>query len=364
MTPQLAPKVKEKTAAQWMEALPPYLYPGELVWALARLNGLKPIMDGLAITNARVIGFAKHELRAGGDPAFQVDADTIAAFGIEKKFTGSVLTVTKRDRQVVKFPLLGNEEDNKFVAYFVDCLQKAGFPPAIREAITNAASDNPGNAPRGGWMHSHQRQVKESRRNEIVVIGAALKDVHWRAIDDHSGPDEVPWFILSCDADGLLAAFEDRLIIAKVGFNASMMAGSLGGGRITTFPYPGITNIEYNSGLLMGVLEVLTPSYQGSRNHDYWRSFLKNPNNTDNNPRALSNTIPVPRPLYDQALPQLNTLQSKISASKRPPASQSPSPPASLLAEEIQRLANLHAQGLLTDVEFTAAKQAAIRTHR
>ncbi len=364
MTAQLAPKVKEKIAAQWLEALAPYLYPGEVVWALARLNGIKPLMEGLAITNARLIGFAKPDLRAGGDPAFQVDADTIAAFGIEKKITGSVLTVTKLDRQVVKFPLLGNEEDNKFVAYFVDYLHKAGFPAAIREAIAYASGDNSGNAPRGGWMHGHQRQVRESRRTETTVIGAALKDVHWRAIDNHSGPDEVPWFVLSCGSDGLLAAFEDRLIIAKVGFNASVMAGSLGGGRITTFPYPEITNIEYNSGLLMGVLEVLTPSYQGSQNHDHWKSFLKNPNNTDNNPRALSNTIPMPRPLYEQALPQLNTLQTKISASKRPPASQSHSPAGPFLADEIQQLASLHAQGLLTDAEFTAAKQAAISKHR
>jgi hypothetical protein len=47
------------------------------------------------------------------------------------------------------------------------------------------------------------------------------------------------------------------------------MTGSLGGGRITTFHYTEITGIEYNAGMMMGVLEILTPSYQGSGNKDY-----------------------------------------------------------------------------------------------
>ncbi|MDO3650847.1 SHOCT domain-containing protein [Nocardia mangyaensis] len=165
--------------------------------------------------------------------------------------------------------------------------------------------------------------------------------------------------MLNCGNDGLLAAYRDRLIIAKIGLGASLVAGSLGGGRITTFPYTDITNIEYNSGLIMGVFEVLTPSYQGSANHDHWQSFVKNPNKSNNDPRALSNTLPLPKLVYNEALPHINTLQSRITAAKRPPsATQVPAPTS--LAEEIKELADLHAQGILSDAEFAAAKQAAI----
>lgn len=39
----------------------------------------------------------------------------------------------------------------------------------------------------------------------------------------------------------VLAAFADRGMIVKGGVLISMMAGSLGGGRITTFPYGEVT---------------------------------------------------------------------------------------------------------------------------
>ncbi len=366
MAPQLAPKVKEKTAAKWQEKLAPFLYPGEVVWALARLNGIKPMLEGLAVTNARLLAFAMLDLDSNG-PKLRIDADDIATFRIEKKLGGPVLSVTRHNQDVVKFAtVLGSDEDAKFVAFFVDYLAKSGFPIEVRQSVAEAIAASPAGAPRTGWLNNLHQHEKSTKRHEIPVIGAPLKDVHWRTLDDHSGADEIPWFIISCGGAGILAAYEDRLIVAKVGINASMMAGSLGGGRITTFHYTEITNIEYNSGLVTGVLEILTPSYHGGQNHDYWQSAFKNPNKVDNNPWALSNTLPLPKMQYQAALPYLNNLQSKIAAAKRPTiAGTQPSPPPPSLANELKDLSALHAQGVLSDGEFTAAKQAAIeRSHR
>lgn len=50
----------------------------------------------------------------------------------------------------------------------------------------------------------------------------------------------------------MLAAFDDRLLIVKTGAMTGFMAGSLGGGRISTFPYAEITGVEYNAGMLNG----------------------------------------------------------------------------------------------------------------
>ena len=198
----------------------------------------------------------------------------------------------------------------------------------------------------------------------MALVGRPLRDVARRAINDHCSPGEVPWFIINSGwGDGLLAAFQDRCLIAKMGAMTSMVAGSLGGGRITTFPYSEITGIEYNAGIALGVLEQLTASYQGSANKDNWRGFLTPANSDSNNPRTLSNTLPLDRMLHREALPLLNEMRARIAEAKRPTVvMNAPAAPASQsgLAEELMKLAELRAQGVLDDEEFQAAKRATI----
>jgi hypothetical protein len=79
---------------------------------------------------------------------------------------------------------------------------------------------------------------------------------------------------------GALIVFEDRCMIVKGGFWGGLMAGSFGGERAGTFYFTQITGIEYNSGMITGVLEILTASYQGSANKDYWRGSTKSRNAT------------------------------------------------------------------------------------
>lgn len=93
---------------------------------------------------------------------------------------------------------------------------------------------------------------------------------------------------------------------------AGFMTGSMGGGRVATFPYSEITNIENNSGMMSGVLEVLTPSYQGTANHDYWRSAGTSRNKAAESPFTLSNCLPLPKAQHKLALPHLTKLQRKI----------------------------------------------------
>ncbi|MFT0661955.1 SHOCT domain-containing protein [Rhodococcus erythropolis] len=356
MTVQYAPKLKEKIAEKWVTNLRGQLFPGEEIWALARTNQVRPALDGLAITNARVMAFNSLDIASKG-PRVTVEADHISRFDLVKKMTGKQLHITDHDQQTHQFGAI-NDADIDFVSHYVHHLAAAGFPPGLREMLRaqNVATTETASA-------------REAGRSEVEVIGGSLKDVAWRTIDEHTAPDELPWFVINGGSAGFLAAFENRLIIAKVGGAAGFMTGSMGGGRVTTFPYSDITNIEYNSGMMSGVLEILTPSYQGTANHDYWSSAGRNPNKTGNNPFALSNCLPLPKIQHRLALPRLTELQKKIIDYKRPTvhiqqssAAAAPAPTTGL-AEELQKLANLHNQGILDVSEFAAAKQAAIARH-
>lgn len=158
---------------------------------------------------------------------------------------------------------------------------------------------------------------------------------------------------------GALVAFEDRCLIAKGGAMGSFMAGSLGGGRITTFYYDQITGIEYNSGLLSGVLEILTPSYQGTANKDYWKGLASGSkrNLDDNDPWKLSNTLPLNKDDYRAAKSLIDSLRKLIASYRRggvAPIAQAAEKRD--LSDELLKLADLRDKGILSDSEFTAAK--------
>jgi hypothetical protein len=134
------------------------------------------------------------------------------------------------------------------------------------------------------------------------------------------------------------------------------MAGTLGGHRLVTIHYSDITAIEYNAGMINGVLQVLTPSYQGSANSDYWRGTTQSRNADSNDPFTLSNTLPLDKVTYRAIAPQLAELRKRIAAAKQPAASPSPASISGGLASELAKLGELHAAGVLSDGEFASAK--------
>jgi len=180
---------------------------------------------------------------------------------------------------------------------------------------------------------------------------------------EHAPQGERPWLVINPGAGaGFLAAFDRELIIAKTSLTAGFMAGSLGGRRVTTFPYTQITGIEYNAGMMSGVLEILTPSYQGSANKDYWKGTGLNPNKDTNNPFTLSNTLPLMKPEFKQAAADIAELRQRVHAAHQVtvviPAATAPAAPtpATGLAAELQQLAELHSAGVLSEEEFAQAK--------
>lgn len=175
----------------------------------------------------------------------------------------------------------------------------------------------------------------------------------------HCPQDERPWLVINPGSGaGYLAAFGKELVIAKTSFAAGLGAGTLGGRRVTHFPYKQITGIEYNAGMLTGVLEILTPSYQGSANKDYWKGLGKGTNTDSNDPFKLSNTLPLGKAQFAVVAPAIQQLRERVaSAHEVQVVVQAPVAvaPASM-ADELRKLAELRDQGILTDEEFSAAK--------
>ncbi len=355
--------MKDKNGEKWTAALSAHLHPGETIWALARCNSMRPTMDGIAITNARLLGLASFELGVKG-PKMQLRVDEILSFDFAKKATGCYLKVDTRSGETVSFGSI-NDGETDFVRHYLGYLVTAGLPSDVESGIQLRHEERI----LAAEAAAAQTQELVNRRAVIPVVGQPLKPNAWKTLHEHASPGELPWFVLNAgDGRGLLAAFEDRLVIAKTGALTSFMAGSFGGGRITTFPFSDITNIEYNGGILQGVLEVLTPSYQGTANHDNWRSTNKGRNKAADDPWTLSNCLPLDKVQYKEALPRINEMQRKIVESKRPnvivqsSAALAPSSSSSL-ADELMNLANLKQQGILDDAEFAAAKASAIARH-
>jgi hypothetical protein len=120
----------------------------------------------------------------------------------------------------------------------------------------------------------------------------------------------------------------------------------LAGARVTTFYYRDITGVEANTGLLQGVIEVNTPAFPGTTTKDYWSQ------GRDRNPRFASNCVPIDRPGLKAYKPYLDQLRHWIQETKQ----EGRGPRPASLSDELQKLAALKEQGVLTDEEVEQAK--------
>lgn len=182
----------------------------------------------------------------------------------------------------------------------------------------------------------------------------------------HCHDEEQPWFILKSTQAGCMACFDDRLMIIKAGNMQGFMAGAMFGGRSATFYFHDINGIEFNKQPLGSVLEILTASYQGTANHDFWRGASKGRNADSHDPWTLNNTLPIDNREYTNAHAEMSELRRRIAAAKQPaiavPASGAPMGQRAVpesdrdLVSQLARLGELREAGVLTDMEFHAAK--------
>lgn len=343
-------KIKDKLVAKIESELNPLLPEGEKVVAVFWVNRLKPLTDAVVLTNQRLICAYGANIGKVGGFFTEIVADDIKSADIEKSFAGPKLVITRKN---------GTQET-------VGTIVKDDF-----ENITKVISKMSGSPSLINYTHQKQQKViaeaeqklgikilpKEEADAQLeayksLVTGHVNKPTLQEAMQLSRG-GEKPVFIFGEINSGALVAFKDRCAIVKKGIGTSFMAGSLGGGRVATFAYRDITAIEYNSGMVNGVLEILTPSYQGSANKDFWSGAFSSRNSNSNDPHTLSNTLPLSKPIYSQVRSKIQWMQERIAASKHGGSTSSGADTVS----QIEKLTELHKSGVLSDKEFAEAKQ-------
>ncbi len=323
-----------------------FILPGETVLYQGQGGTAKPLSVDLVITDLRVLSYIGRALTLALDVHTVTD---VVANGAKGR-----LSLTDASGSVTTIGTVPVKEIPAILAA-LDAA-RASTPTADARRAMEEWQRSTANAP-----HRAQQGIRQ-RWPQTTVLGDVSRKAD-EAILRLCHGEESPWLVLAPGfAQGVLAAFDDRLAIIKTGAMTSFMAGSLGGERSTTFYFVDVNAIEYNSGFATGVLEILTASYQGSANKDYWRGTTKSRNADSNDPYTLSNTLPMVKTVYQEWAPQIQELRARIAAAKRPaplPVAAAPAPAAAAevtLVDQLEKLAALRAAGALTEEEFTAAK--------
>lgn len=319
-----------------------FLLPGEVVLYQGRGGTWTPITNDLVITDTRIFSY--------GPAGVGLNLDIRAVVTVKPSAANGRVTITDAHGSLIKVTSIPGKE----------------LGP-VQDAIMRARSSAPTVETRQALEESIRKATEAQRVARLTIHERWTSATILGTVSKKSGDailrlchaDETPWLVLAPGAgQGVLAAFDDRLAIIKIGALTSFMAGSLGGERTTTFYFVDINAIEYNSGFANGVLEVLTASYQGTANKDFWRGTAQSRNADSNDPYTLSNALPMAKAVYQQWAPQIQELRSKIAESKRPAVNvvSSPAPAVSDLVSQLEKLVALRAAGALTDEEFAAAK--------
>ena len=170
--------------------------------------------------------------------------------------------------------------------------------------------------------------------------------------EENLNPGEKVLFCLVGSFDQALVALEERLLIIKVG----IMAGAAFGGRVTSFHYKDITGIEVNTGLINGVIEISTPSYQATEEKDWWST------DRDRAPAKLSNCLPICKANLKEYQPYLEKLRAQIREAKRTAVAIEKD--SEDLVSQIEKLTKLYQAGALTQEEFQVAKKRLLEQNR
>ena len=136
-----------------------------------------------------------------------------------------------------------------------------------------------------------------------------------------------------------------RVLIGKSGRDAGMHFGK----QVTAFNYAEITNVEFRTGPLTGWIEILSPAFPAILNpHFYSKSEM-------NDPWKRPNCMPVTLGDKKMAAELVRELRKRIDLAKsknHEPASSS----SADLPDQLAKLADLLAKGVITAEEFSSAK--------
>ena len=165
------------------EQLSSVLYPGERIWTLVSVRGVQRMVDKLAITNARVLGFSSFDLVRLGVKC-SVEADDIASFEMTETASGSILSIDTRDQDEIGFGEIVGHEDAASVRQNLSRLVAAGFPPEIRAALAAVAAAERSSSPtisgRQEWLTGRDDVGAVSDGMSVLTI----TDIRFESLGD------------------------------------------------------------------------------------------------------------------------------------------------------------------------------------
>lgn len=133
---------------------------------------------------------------------------------------------------------------------------------------------------------------------------------------------------------------DTRAFVCKPGF----MAGATFGAEMTTWGYPNLVGVQVHKGMVSGAVVLQGPGQTGTK-ANYWSQG-------DSDPHKAPNAIPVAGD-WKNVQARTATLSQLIDAAHAAPA---PSSSPTSIADELRKLADLRAEGVLSDDEFGALK--------
>ena len=135
------------------------------------------------------------------------------------------------------------------------------------------------------------------------------------------------------------------------------MANATGGCRVTTIQYSEMTGIQVNTGHVMGVLQVTSPSYPAVR-ADYWTSAGKASKAGVDSATVAPNCIPIAKKQVTKWESQLERLRRLVAEAHAPAQVTAPALVSSVpsAADRLKQLAELRDGGIINAEDFEAKK--------
>ena len=191
----------------------------------------------------------------------------------------------------------------------------------------------------GPTLNSRIMPAHKPTKSSSKVAGGAevLRNGLKELVQPHISVDEsIRFCVLSRDIGGwnhAIVALTDRLLVAK----PESIAGTASEPRVISFYYRDITSIEVNTGLINGVIEINTPSYQG------------------NGQKVL---LAIKKRCLKEYKPYIDMLRAKERAAKQKRVASSSLQSENSLRSELKYLATLRASGVLSKLEKLASVRA------
>lgn len=328
-----------------IDIIPTLLEPGEIALAMLQIG-----VSNKVLTNKRLLFLDLLDSKVKE----YLLLENIASFSFATSMGLPRIDAVLKSGGVIKIGTLDASwlEDVKpiFESALQDLIQ-------ISDATSEKSADISASEPYGESLESDKIAPSQSavRTNSTKAFPAWLQ----HSIHSHKSEDEEILMVITepyTSHQGAVLVFADRCMIVKGGFWGGLMSGSLGGERAATFYFTQITGVEYNSGMMNGVLEILTASYQASANKDFWKGTTRSRNADSNDPWTLSNTLPLTKEGYKTARSLIDELKKMISESQTLRPSSSVTRESSIV-EELAKLAELKTQGVVTEQEFQSLKK-------